>query len=108
MLADELDRYKGKENQYVNENIREIQDLYIEEEVQDKGKGKVEEEKVILIKPYEALESTSTKSSSFINEEIDNLLKHMKFVKTPTQTRIFQPPPYYQLLHSRGEQDPDF
>jgi len=67
----------------VEENIREIQDLYIEEEVQDKGKGRVEEE-VILIKPYEALESTSTKSLSFIDEEIDNLLKHMKFVKTPT------------------------
>jgi len=32
----------------------------------------------------------------------------MKFVKTPTQIRIFQPPPHYQLLHSRGEQDPDF
>jgi len=67
----------------VEENIREIQNLYIEEEVQDKGKGRVEEE-VILIKPYEASESTSTKSSSFIDEEIDNLLKHMKFVKTPT------------------------
>ena len=108
MLTDELDRYKGKENQYVEENIWEIQDLYIEEEVQDKGKERVEEEEVILIKPYEVLESTSTKSSSFIDEEIDNLLKHMKFVKTPTQTRIFQPPLYYQLLCSRGEQDPDF
>ena len=32
----------------------------------------------------------------------------MKFVKTPTQTRIFQLPPYYQLFCSRGEQDPDF
>ena len=108
MLADELDWYKGKGNQYVDENIREIQDLYIEEEVQDKGKGRVKEEEVILIKSYEALESTSTKSSSFINEEIDNLLKHMKFVKTPTQTRIIWPPPHYQLLRSRGEQDPNF
>jgi len=89
MLADELDRYKGKGNQYVDENIREIQDLYIEEEVQDKGKERVEEEEVILIKPYEASELTLTKSLSFIDKEIDNLLKHMKFVKTPTQTRIF-------------------
>jgi len=32
----------------------------------------------------------------------------MKFVKTPIQTRIFQPPSHYQLLCSRGEQDPDF
>jgi len=89
MLANELDQYKGKGNQYVDENIQEIQDLYIKEEVQDKGKERVEEEKVILIKPYKILESTSTKSSSFIDEEIDNLLKHMKFVKSPTQTRIF-------------------
>ena len=73
----------------MDENIREIQDLYIEEEVQDKGKERVEEEEVILIKPYEASESTSTKSLSFIDEEIDNLLKHMKFVKNSTQTRIF-------------------
>ena len=84
MLADELDWYKEKGNKYVNKNIWEIQDLYIEKEVQDKGKGRVEEEEVILIKPYEALESISTKSSSFINEEIDNLFKYMKFVKSPT------------------------
>jgi len=64
---------------------------------QYKGKGRVEEE-VILIKPYETAESTSTKSLSFIDKEIDNLLKHMKFVKSPTQTRIFQPPLHYQLL----------
>ena len=32
MLADELDWYKERENSYVEENIQEIQDLYIEEE----------------------------------------------------------------------------
>jgi len=95
MLADELDQYKEKGNKYVDENIWEIQDLYIKEEVQDKGKGRVVEEEVILIKPYEASESISTKSSSFINKEIDNLLKYMKFVKSPTQTRIFQTSPHY-------------
>ena len=89
MLANELDHYKGKRNRYVKENIQEIQDLYIEEEPQDKDKGKVEEEEVILIKPYKVSESISTKSSSFIDEEINNLLKYMKFVKSPTQTRIF-------------------
>ena len=45
---------------------------------------------------------------SFITDEVDNLAKYMKFVKTPLQTRIFQPPPYYQSLKSRGEQDPEF
>ena len=98
ILANKLDQYKRKGNQYVDENIQEIQDLYIKEEIQDKGKGRVEEEEVILIKPYKTSESTSTKSLSFIDEEIDNLLKHIKFVKSPTQTRIFRPPPHYQSL----------
>ena len=107
MLADKLDQYKGKGNKYMNENVEKIQNIYIKE-VQDKEKRRVEEEEVILIKPYEISKSISTKSSSFIDEEINNLLKYMKLVKTPTQTRIFQPPLYYQLLYSRGEQDPDF
>ena len=98
MLADELDAYKGKGNRYVNENIREIQELYANEEQKEKNKGKVKDEEVILIKPYEVSESSSTKSSSFVDEEVDNLLKYMKFVKSPTQTRIFQPLPHYQSL----------
>ena len=89
MLTNELDHYKGKGNRYVKENIWEIQELYIEEEPQDKGKGKVEEKEVILFKPYKVLESISTKSLSFINKEITNLLKYMKFVKSPTQPRLF-------------------
>ena len=32
MLANELDQYKGKGNKYVDDNIQEIQDLYMEEE----------------------------------------------------------------------------
>ena len=55
----------------------------------EEQQGKVEEEEVILIKPYKVSESSSTKSSSFIDEEIDNLIKYLKFVKSPTQTRIF-------------------
>ena len=98
MLADELDQYKKRENSYMDENIQEIQDLYIDEEQQEKGKGKVEEEEVILIKPYKVSESISTRSSSFIDKEINNLIKYMKFVKLSTQTRIFWPPPHYQLL----------
>ena len=108
-LADELDRYKGKSNSYVDKNIREIQEIYMEEEVKEK-KGRIEDEEVILIKPYEVSSSTSisTHSTSFIKDEIENLIKYMKFVKTPTQTRLFQPPTHYQSLKSRGEQDPEF
>ena len=32
MLANELDRYKGRGNSYVDENIQEIQELYMNEE----------------------------------------------------------------------------
>jgi len=63
MLADELDAYKGKGNNYVNDNIREIQDLY-KKEVEKKEEGRIKEEEVILIKPYEVSESTSTSSSA--------------------------------------------
>jgi len=102
MLADELDHYKGKGNSYVDSNIKEIQELYMEEEKKEE-KGTVENEKVILVHPYKVSSTTS-----FIIDEIENLVKYMKFVKTPLQTRIFQPPPYYQSLRSRREQDPTF
>ena len=107
MLADELDQYKGKGNRYVEENIREIQDVYIEEKNREE-KGVVGEEEVILVKPYEVSTTTSLSSTSFITDEVKNLFKHMKFVRTPSQTRLFKPPPHYQSLKSRGEQDPTF
>ena len=108
MLADELDWYKERGNSYVDNNIWEVQELYINREQREKGKEKVNEKEVILIKPYKVSKSISTKSSSFVDEEIDNLLKYMKFIKSPIQTRIFQPLPYYQSLWSRGEQDSEF
>ena len=90
-------------------NIREIQELYTNEEVKREG-GRVEDEEVILIKPYEESSSTSisANSTSFIEDKIENLIKYMKFVKSPTQTRIFCPPAHYQSLKSRGEQDTEF
>ena len=72
--------------------------MYINEEQTKKDEGRVEDKEVILIKLYEVSKSTSTKSSSFINKEVDNLLKYMKFIKSSTQIRIFRPPPYYQAL----------
>ena len=75
-----------------------------------RNEGRAEDEEVILIKPYEvsSLTSISTHSTSFIDKEIENLIKYMKFVKVPTQTRLFRPPSHYQSLKSRGEQDPEF
>jgi len=108
MLANELDRYKGKGNEYVDSNIKEIQELYMEEERKE-DKGTVENKEVILVRPYEVSSSTTSSSiTSFITDEVENLAKYMKFIKTPSQTRIFRPPPYYQSLKSRGEQGPEF
>ena len=70
---------------------------------------RVEEEEVILIKPYKELTMTSKMTKlTFIHEEIKNLEQYMKFVQFPTQTRLFKPPPYYQSLCSKEEQDTEF
>ena len=79
MLANELDHYKKKGNKYIDDNIWEIQELYMDEETKKK-KGKVEDKKVILIKPYKVSMTTSLSSTSFITDEVKNLLKYMKFV----------------------------
>ena len=95
-----------KENKtYVDNNIWEIQDLYKEEEVK-KEEGRIEDEEVILVKSYEVSKTTSTSSSaqtSFIMDEVKNLIKYMKFIQAPMKTRIFQPLLYYQALKSRDE-----
>ena len=106
-LADELNRYKEKGNSYVETNIQEIQELYMDEETK-RERGKVEDNEVILIKPYKVSTTTSSSSMSFITDKVEHLLKHMKFIRTPSQTRLFKPPPHYQALRSRGDQDPTF
>jgi len=107
MLANKLDYYKGRGNDYVEANIREIQELYMAEEKKE-DKGMIENEEVILVRPYKVSSTTSSSTTSFITDEVENLAKYMKFIKTSSQTRIFRPPPYYQSLKSRGEQDPEF
>ena len=107
ILADELDKYKGKENAYVDENIREIQDLFKDEEIK-KDKGRIEDKEVILVKPYKVSQSSTSSTTSFIMDKVKNLTKYMKFIQAPTQTRIFQPLPHYQAFKSRDEQDPEF
>ena len=87
-LADELDRYKGKGNSYMDGNIQEIQELYMDEETKEE-KGVIENEEVILVRLYEvSSKTTSSSTMSFITDEVENLAKYMKFVKTPAQTRI--------------------
>jgi len=84
MLADELNAYKGKGNKYVEDNIKEIQELYKTEE-EKRNQEVIEKDEVILIKPYKvlALSSATTTKSSFIDDKIENLMKYMKFVQSP-------------------------
>ena len=64
----------------MDDNIREIQELYIDEEMK-KEEGKVEDKEVILIKLYEVSTTMSSLSkTSFITDKVENLLKYMKFV----------------------------
>jgi len=80
MLADKLDAYKEKGNKYVEDNIKEIQELYKVKE-DKRNQGVIEEDKVILIKPYEVSSSSATTTkSSFIDDEVEYLIKYMKFV----------------------------
>ena len=104
-----MNDYKNKRNKYVEENIKEIQELYRDEELK-KTQEIIQDEEVVLFKPYKTTKSMTSRTMemSFIQEEIKNLEQHMKFIQTPTKTRIFQPPPHYMSLHSRGEQNPDF
>ena len=65
----------------MEENIQEIQELYTDKE-RGNEKGKVEDEEVILIKPYEVSTAmtSSISQTSFITKEVENLSKYMKFV----------------------------
>ena len=58
----------------MEENIRDIQ-----EENREEG-GVVEDEEVILVKPYKVSTKTLSSSTSFITDEVKNLIKYMKFV----------------------------
>ena len=92
----------------MDSNIKEIQELYMNKEIKEE-RGVVENEEVILVHPYEISSTTTLSSSmSFIMDEVKHLLKHMKFVRMPSQTRLFKPPPHYQSLRSREENDPIF
>ena len=87
MLANELDVYKERGNGYMDDNIREIQDLFKEEEIKKEG-GYIEEEEIILVKPYKVSRSSSstTLTTSFITDKVKNLIKYMKFIQSPMQT----------------------
>ena len=73
-----------------------------------KKEGRIEDKKVILVRPYKVSTTTSSSQASFITDKVENLFRYMKFIQAPMQTKIFWPPPHYQFLKSRDEQNPEF
>ena len=98
----------------MNKNIWEIQDIYRDKKQKRLEERKEKDEEVILIKPYKILATSSRTTSSkitelsFIHDEIKNLEWHMKFIYSPTQTRLFKLLPHYQSLQFREEQNIEF
>ena len=94
LLANKLDRCKGKENAYAKEYIKEIQDTYKQENqkvkqlmIVDKGKqqeNQVQDKKVLLYKLYNiSLKSSKPKTPelTFIQNEIKDLDKYIKYMQ---------------------------
>ena len=75
----------------------------------DKGKQRVEEEKVFLYKPYDVNKPRpKIPEPHFIQDEINNLDKYMKYMQSSTKTMPFYPLLYYKSLQPQGEQDEQY
>ena len=111
LLANKLDRCKGKGNAYAEEHIKEIQNIYKQENqkveqlmIVNKEKqweNQVQDKEVLLYKPYD-ISSKSSKPNTlelmFIQDKIENLDKYMKYMQLPIKIMPFYPPPYYRSI----------
>jgi len=101
LLANKLDKYKGRENDYVDNNIKEIQELYKEESGRqwrnEKGK-EIQDKEVLLYKPYKMSMESSLIQPIFTQDELNNWEKYMKFVHSLAKTKMFILLPYYKSI----------
>jgi len=78
LLVDELDSCKGKGNDYTERHIKEIQDAYKQEDIEmkepeTKGKQQIQDEEVLLYKPYKVdLLKLKTPEPSFTHHHTTN------------------------------------
>jgi len=99
LLANELDSYRGKGNMYADEHIQEIQDIYKQEDqeikklvVNNKEKQQVQDEEVFLYRLYNISPSRpKTTELTFIQNEVNNLDKYMKYMQSLITTILFYP-----------------
>ena len=88
LLVDELDNCKEQGSKYTEGYIREIQDTYKQDNQKMKklienNKRQAQEEEIFLYKPYDIASSRpKTPKSTFIQDEIDNLEKYMKYIQS--------------------------
>ena len=106
LLANELDKYKGRGNAYAKEYIKEIQDTYKQEDqrveqliIVDKEKkqeNQVQDEEVFLYKSYDILSKLSKPKAqelTFIQDKIKNLDKYMKYMQLLVNDAILSTTP---------------
>ena len=111
LLADELNEYKGRRNNYMNENIKKIQELYKEKDERqwkDKKEKRIQDKEVLLYELYEMLIESSLTQLIFIQDKLNNLEKYIKLVYLPAKTKIFTLPPHYKLIQPKREQNDQF
>ena len=67
------------------------------------------QEEVLLYKPYN-VNSLRPKTSkpTFIQDEINDLKKYIKFMQAPIKTVPFYPPSHYKSIQPQGEQDEQY
>lgn len=74
-----------------------------------KDKEQIQEEKVLLCKLYNVdLPKPKTPEPTFIQDEINNMEKYMKFIQAPVKTMPLYLPLYYKVLRSQEEQDKQY
>ena len=67
--------------------------------VNDKGKQLVQDEEVFLYKPYNiSPQKQKTLELKFIQDEVDNLDKYMKYLQASITTTLFYSPPHYKSI----------
>ena len=106
LLVDKLDSCKGKRNKYAKEHIKKIQNAYKQEDlviktaqIINKGKQQVQNEEILFYKPYNVDKPRSkTPEPTFIQDNIENLEKYMKYMQLLVKTMPFYPLSYYKSI----------
>ena len=86
---DELDNYKKKEKENVKGHIKDIykQDDQEMEKTTMNKEGQVQKKEIFLYKPIDVvLPRPKISESTFIQDEINNLKKYMKYMQAPVKT----------------------